>query len=124
MKDEECSGRRVKVDDDQIKALIDYDRHSLTRDIAEKVDVSHTCGFLDTKRRLTHILGECELTGRLLGLCDMLLKRNANDPCLKQTVTGNTWLCMTTFCGKDSGLRKANRHQKKECYQFGGITKA
>ena len=35
-------GRPVAVDDDQIKAIIDSDRHSTTREIAEKLQVSHT----------------------------------------------------------------------------------
>lgn len=43
LKDEQRSGRPVEVDDDQIKALIDADRHSTTREIAGKLDVSHTC---------------------------------------------------------------------------------
>ena len=43
LKDEERSVCPVEVDDDQIKTLIDYDRFSSTRDIAEKLDVSHTC---------------------------------------------------------------------------------
>ena len=30
-------------DDDLIKAIIDSDRHSTTREIAEKLHVSHTC---------------------------------------------------------------------------------
>ena len=33
----------VKVDDDLIKAIIDSDRHGTTREIAEKLRVSHTC---------------------------------------------------------------------------------
>ncbi|KAK6057135.1 hypothetical protein COOONC_05353 [Cooperia oncophora] len=33
----------VYVDDDLIKAIIDSDRHSTTREIAEKLHVSHTC---------------------------------------------------------------------------------
>ncbi|KAK6062079.1 hypothetical protein COOONC_00245 [Cooperia oncophora] len=41
--DEERSGRPVEVDDDLIKAIIDSDRHSTTREIAEKLHVSHTC---------------------------------------------------------------------------------
>ena len=31
------------VDESHIKAIIDLDRHSTTRDIAEKLNVSHTC---------------------------------------------------------------------------------
>ena len=33
----------VEVNDDLIKAIIDSDRHSTTREIAEKLHVSHTC---------------------------------------------------------------------------------
>ena len=36
-------GRPVEVDDDLIKAIIDSDRHGTTREIAEKLRVSHTC---------------------------------------------------------------------------------
>ena len=42
LKDEKRSGRPVEVDDDLIKAIIDSD-HSTTREIAEKLHVSHTC---------------------------------------------------------------------------------
>ncbi|EFN85364.1 Histone-lysine N-methyltransferase SETMAR, partial [Harpegnathos saltator] len=37
------SGRTVEVDKTHTKAIIDSDRHSTTSDIAEKLDVSHTC---------------------------------------------------------------------------------
>ena len=40
---EECSGRQLEVKDEQIKVLIDYDRHGSTKDIVKKLDVSHTC---------------------------------------------------------------------------------
>ena len=43
LKDEKRSGHLVEVDDDLIKAIIDSDRHSTTREIAEKLHVSHTC---------------------------------------------------------------------------------
>ena len=43
LKDEKRSGRPVEVDDDLIKAIIDSDRHSTTREIAKKLHVSHTC---------------------------------------------------------------------------------
>lgn len=36
------SGRPSEVDDIHIKVIIDSDRHSTTRDIAEKLIVSHT----------------------------------------------------------------------------------
>ena len=40
-KDEKGSVRTVEVDDDLIKAIIDSDRHSTTREIAEKLYVSY-----------------------------------------------------------------------------------
>ena len=54
MRNEERSEGSVEVDDDdEIKALIDYDRYSSTRGIAKKMDVLHTC----VKNRLYDILG-------------------------------------------------------------------
>ena len=41
-KDEKRSGRPVEVDDDLIKAIIDSDCHSITREIAEKLHVLKT----------------------------------------------------------------------------------
>ena len=43
LKDEKRSGRPIEVDDDLIKAIIDSDRHSTTREFAEKLHVSYTC---------------------------------------------------------------------------------
>ena len=43
LKDEKRSSRLIEVDDDLIKAIIDSDRHSITREIAEKLHVSRTC---------------------------------------------------------------------------------
>ena len=81
----------VEVDDDLIKAIIDSDRHSTTREIAEKLHVSHLCienhlkqlGYvqkLDTW--VPHELKEKHLTQRI-NSCDLLKKRNENDPFLK-----------------------------------------
>ncbi|KAK6062057.1 hypothetical protein COOONC_00272 [Cooperia oncophora] len=83
LKDEERSGRPVEVDDDLIKAIIDSDRHSTTREIAEKLHVSHTCienhlkqlGYvqkLDTW--VPHELKERHLTQRINN-CDLLKKQ-------------------------------------------------
>ncbi|EFN64258.1 Histone-lysine N-methyltransferase SETMAR, partial [Camponotus floridanus] len=41
LKNAQRSGRLV--DETHIKAIIDSDRHSTTREIAEKLNVSHTC---------------------------------------------------------------------------------
>ena len=90
-------GRPVEVDDDLIKAIIDSDRHGTTREIAEKLHVSRTCienrlkqlGYvekLDTW--VPHELKEKRLTQRI-NSCDLLKKRNENDPFLKRPITGD-----------------------------------
>ena len=50
LKDEKRSGRPVEVDDD----LIDSDRHSTTREIAEKLRVSRTC-IEERLKQLGHV---------------------------------------------------------------------
>ena len=87
----------VEIDDDLIKAIIDSDRHSTTREIAEKFHVLHTCienhlkqlGYvqkLDTW--VPHELKEKHLTQRINN-CELLKKRNENDPFLKRLITGD-----------------------------------
>nr|AAP51092.1 transposase [Forficula auricularia] len=131
LKDEKRSGRPVEVDDDLIKAIIDSDRHSTTREIAEKLHVSHTCienhikhlGYvqkLDTW--VPHELKETHLTQRI-NICDLLKKRNENDPFLKRLITGDEkWVVYNNIKRKRSWSRpgepaqttsKAGIHQKK-----------
>ena len=43
LKDAPRSGRPIEVDDDKIKAIIKNNRCSTTREIAEKLNISHTC---------------------------------------------------------------------------------
>ncbi|XP_035734900.1 histone-lysine N-methyltransferase SETMAR-like [Vespa mandarinia] len=43
LKNAQRSGRPVEVDEVHIKAIIDSDRHSTSRDIVEKLNVPHTC---------------------------------------------------------------------------------
>ncbi|GFS86600.1 histone-lysine N-methyltransferase SETMAR [Trichonephila clavipes] len=109
--DEKRSGHPVEVDDDLIKA-IDLDRHSTTREIAEKLHVSHTCienhlkqlGYvqkLDTW--VPHELKETHLTQRI-NSGDLLKKRNENDPFLKQLITGDEkWVVYNNIKRKDRG---------------------
>ncbi|GFW31608.1 histone-lysine N-methyltransferase SETMAR [Trichonephila clavipes] len=91
------SDRPAEVDDDLIKAIIDSDRLSTTREITEKLHVSHTCienhlkqlcyvQKLDTW--IPHELIETHLTERI-NSCDLLKKRNENDPFLKLLITGD-----------------------------------
>ena len=43
LKDAPRSGRPTEVDDDKIKAMIENNRRSTTREIAEKLNISHIC---------------------------------------------------------------------------------
>ena len=81
----------VEVDDDLIKAIIDSDRHGTTREIAEKLYVSHTClenrlkqlGYVQKfDTWVPHELKEKHLTQRINSY-DLLKKRNENDSFLK-----------------------------------------
>ena len=131
LKDEKHHGRPVEVHDVLIKAIIDSDRHSTTREIAEKLHVSHTCienhlkqlGYvqkLDTW--VPHELKETHLTQRI-NSCDLLKKRNENDPFLKRLITGDEkWIVYNNIKRKRSWSRpgeptqttsKADIHQKK-----------
>ena len=83
LKHEKRSGP-VEVDDDLIEAIIDSDRHSTTREIAEKLRVSHTCienrlkqlGYvrkLDTwiprelkEKHLTQRVNSCDLLKKMM----------------------------------------------------------
>ena len=87
----------VEVDDDLIKAIIDSDRHNTTREIAEMFHVSHTC-IENRLKQLGYVqkldtwvpreLKEKHLTQRI-NSCDLLKKRNENDPFLKRPITGD-----------------------------------
>ena len=97
LKDAPRSGRPTEVDDDKIKAIVENNRCSTTREIAEKLNISQTCverhlKQLDYVNKLDiwvlHKLNEIQLTKRIL-ICDSLLKRNETDPFLKRTLTGD-----------------------------------
>ena len=77
--------------------MIENNRRSRTREIAEKLKISHTCverylkqlGYvnkLDIK--VPHKLNEIQLTKRISN-CDSLLKRNETDPFLKRFIMGD-----------------------------------
>ena len=97
LKDAPCSGRPTEVDDDKIKVMIESNRRSTIREIAEKLNISHTCvgrhlkqldyvNKLDTWVPLK--LNDIQLTKRI-STCDLLLKRNETDPFLKRIITGD-----------------------------------
>ncbi|XP_026826501.1 histone-lysine N-methyltransferase SETMAR-like [Ooceraea biroi] len=91
------SGRPLVADDDQIKTVIENNPHYTTRDIAQIVNVSqktvvnrlHTLGYVSRYDIwVPHNLTEKNLMDRI-SICDSLLKRNENNPFLKQIVTGD-----------------------------------
>ena len=113
----------VEVDDNLIKAIIDSDRHSTIREIAEKLHVSHTCienhlkqlsyvQKLDTW--VPHEQKEKHLTQRI-NSCDLLKKRNENDPFLKRLAMKNG-LFTTISSGKDRGAGHVNQLKKIELF--------
>ncbi|XP_015437444.1 PREDICTED: histone-lysine N-methyltransferase SETMAR-like [Dufourea novaeangliae] len=131
LKDDQRSGRPTEVDDDQIKAIIEEDRHITVREIAERLNVSHTTienhlKCLGVAKKLDiwvlHILKEIHLTQRI-NICDMHLKRNEADPFLKRIITGNEkWVMYSNIIRKRSWSKrdepaqstsKAELHQKK-----------
>jgi len=83
LKDEPRSGRPNEVDDDQIKALIELDRHVTEREIGEKLNipkstVHYQIKSLELVKKLDiwvpHVLKEIHLTHRIN------LKRNEFNP--------------------------------------------
>ena len=61
LKNAQRSGRPVEDDETHIKATIDSDRHSTTREIAEKLNASHTC--IQTKIKTAWICQETRFMG-------------------------------------------------------------
>ena len=74
LKDAPRSGRPTEVDDDKIKAMIEDKRRSMTREIAVKLKISHTC----VERQLKHL--------RYVNKLDIWVPQN---PFLKQIITGD-----------------------------------
>lgn len=131
LKDDQRSGRPTEADNDEIKMLIESNRHITVREIAEKCQVSHTTienhiKHLGLVKKLDiwvlHELKEIHLTQRI-NVCDMHLKRNEIDLFLKRIVTGDEkWIVYNNVSKKRSWsksdesapiISKAEMHQKK-----------
>lgn len=131
LKDDHRPGRSLDVSEEQIEEIIEMDRHVTTRQIAEKLNVSHTC--IEKRLRkmqyskkldiwVPYELKEINLIQRL-SICDLLLKRNENDPFLKRLITGDEkWVTYDnvnrkrSWCKKDESAQmtaKPGIHQKK-----------
>ena len=91
--------------------MIENNRHSTTRDIAEKLKISHRCVERHLKQLgyvnkldiwVPHKLNEIQLTKRI-SICDSLLKRNETDPFFKRIMTNNEkWVVYDNFVRKRS----------------------
>ncbi|XP_014488991.1 PREDICTED: histone-lysine N-methyltransferase SETMAR-like [Dinoponera quadriceps] len=131
LKDEQRSGRPLQADDDQIKAIIELDRHISEREIGEKLKIPKSTIHDHIKRLgfvkkldiwVPHELKEIHLTKRI-NACDSHLKRNEFDPFLKRIITGDEkWIVYDNIKRKRSWSKrdeppqttsKADIHQKK-----------
>ena len=95
LKDTPNSGRPTEVADDNIKAMIENNRRSTTREIAGKLNISHTCVERHLKQLgyvnkldiwVPHKFNEIQLT-KWISICDSLLKRDKTDPFSKRIIT-------------------------------------
>ena len=85
------------VDNDQIKAIIESDRHVTVREIEEILKMRQSTIYRYIQRLehvkkldiwIVHELTEIHLTKRI-NACDLHLKRNEFDPFLKRIITGD-----------------------------------
>ena len=91
LEDAPRSGRPPELDDDRVKVITENNRRSKTREIVEKLNISHTCVERHLKQLgyvneldiwVLHKLNEIQLTKRI-SICNSLLKRNETDSFLE-----------------------------------------
>ena len=123
--------------------MIENNRRSTTQEIAQKLNISHTCVARHLKQLgyvnkldiwVPHKLNAIQLTKRV-SICDSLLKRNETNTFLKRIITGDEkWIVYDNDVRKRSWSKrdesaqstsKADIHQKKVmlsvCWDFKGI---
>lgn len=124
-------GRPVTTDPDQIKALIDSDRHLTTTQIGHNLNIDHSTVSRHLRKLgmvkkldvwVPHELSEKNLIDRM-SACDLLLKRHQNEPFLKRVITGDEkWIVYNNVSRKRSWSKsgeaaqtvaKAGLHPKK-----------
>ena len=106
---------QFEVDDDKIKAMIENNRRSTTREISEKLNISYTCVQRHLKQLgyvnkldiwVPHKLNEIQLTKRI-SICDTLLKRIETDPFLKRIITSDEkWVVYDNVVRKRSWSKR------------------
>lgn len=131
LKDAPRPGRPLEADVDQIKSLVDANRRITTREIAERLNLSNSTVHKHMKSLgliskldiwVPHVLTERNLLRRIND-CDLLIRRQRNDPFLKRIVTGDEkWVVYNNVKRKRSWSKKdeppqttakADIHQKK-----------
>lgn len=127
LKDEQRSGRPDELDDDQIKAIIESDRHVTVREIAKKLNVSHTAIEKHLKRMklvkkldiwVPHDLKEIHLTKRI-NACDLHLRRNESDPF--ELLPRNQTINSDVYCQQLDRLNTAINEKRPELVHRKGV---
>ena len=95
--------------------MIENNRRSTTREIAEELNIRHTCVERHLKQldyvnklniRVCHKLNEIQLTKRI-SICVSLLKRNETDPFLMRITTGDEkWVVYDNVVRKGSWRKR------------------
>ncbi|XP_012061536.1 PREDICTED: histone-lysine N-methyltransferase SETMAR-like [Atta cephalotes] len=120
VKDAHCSDRPSKIDDDEMKALVQANKHSTIRKLAAALKVSagnvhdhlKSLGFvkkLDVW--VPHELKEIHLMNRM-NVCDQFIKREENDPFLK-CMGDEKWIVYNNVSRKRSWSRRSEAPERQ-----------
>lgn len=131
LEDEPRNGRPLEADDEEIKMLVKENRSLTTREIGKTLNLANSTVHTHLKSLgyvskldvvVPHCLTEKNLIHRV-EICDLLLKREANDPFLRRIVTGDEkWITYRNFrrkrswCKSDESpqaIPKRDIHEKK-----------
>ena len=131
LKDASRSRRPTEIDDDKIKAMIENNQRRMTREITEKLNISHTCVERHLKQLgyvnkldiwVPHKLNKIQLT-KLISIGDPMPKCNETDLYLKRIIRVDEKLVVydnvvrkRSWSKRDElaqSTSKADIHQKK-----------
>lgn len=114
------SGRPSEIDDDKIIALVDSNPHYTTRDMAEILKIANSSVQVHLKKLeyvsrldvwIPHELNEVQFKARKK-ICDMLIKREGNNPFLNRLITGDEkWIAYNNIMRKRSWSRSHDSPQ-------------
>ncbi|XP_011642710.1 histone-lysine N-methyltransferase SETMAR-like [Pogonomyrmex barbatus] len=114
------SDRPVTTDIDQIKVLIDSNRHLTTTEIGHNLNIDQSTVSRHLRKLgivnkldvwVPHELSEKNLMDRI-SACDSLLKRHQNEPFLKRMITGDEkWIVYNNVSRKRSWSKRSEAAQ-------------